>query len=518
MARLSASIASSRGDETAIIDDNGSLSWRVYDARVNRCLNGLRARGHEPGATIAVLCGNRREFLEVVGALLHGGYLFPPVNWHFSPSEAAYIIDDSGATALITDDEHLDLALGAVALSERPIDVIVIGDGSPSRATGYEQMLLDASPDEPESQRLGAVMMYTSGTTGRPKGVRSTRVPLGGDIELGELAVQGYLSVFGIEPTGRSLITAPLYHGGPYIFGVIPFLAGSSIVLRRRFDPAAVLRDIDELAISNAYFVPTHFSRLLRLPDEVRSQFDGGSLRTVWHTASPCPPAIKRAMIEWWGPVLHETYAASDAGIGTVISSTEWLAKPGSVGRASPLTEILIVDDDGRELPAGEVGTIYFRNRLGGDVSYHNDPAKTAAAHLAPGVVTVGDVGYLDDDGYLFLSDRKVDMIISGGVNIYPAEIEAHLSSHPLVLDAAVFGIPDDEYGEQVKAAVLLVDGAEPDEDVVAELTAFCRRSLAGYKIPRSFDFPDDFPRTETGKLLKRELRAPYWVGHGRQI
>ncbi len=518
MARLSAPIASSRGDETAIIDDDGSLSWRAYDERVNRCLNGLRERGHEPGATVAVVCGNRREFLEVTGALLHGGYLFPPVNWHFSASEAAHIIDDSGATAVIADDQHIELARSAVALCGRPIDLIVIGGGSSSRDILYEHMLLDASPHEPESQSLGAVMMYTSGTTGRPKGVRSTGVPLGGDMELGALAVQGYLSVFGIDQTGRSLITSPLYHGGPYIFGAVPFAAGCSIVLRRRFDPAAVLRDIDDLAITNAYFVPTHFSRLLRLPDHVRSQFDGSSLRTVWHTAAPCPPAVKRDMIEWWGPVLHETYAASDAGIGTLISSTEWLARPGSVGRASPFTEILIVDDDGHELPPGEPGTIYFRNRLGGDVSYHNDPAKTASAHLAPGVVTVGDVGHLDGDGYLFLSDRKIDMIISGGVNIYPAEIEAHLSSHPSVLDAAVFGVPDDEFGEQVKAAVLLVDGVEPDDHVAAELTAFCRRSLAGYKVPRSFDFPDEFPRTETGKLLKRVLRAPYWLGHDRQI
>ncbi len=230
------------------------------------------------------------------------------------------------------------------------------------------------------------------------------------------------------------------------------------------------------------------------------------------------PPRVKRDMIAWWGPVLNETYAASDAGIGTLISSEESLAKPGSVGRASPFTEILVIDDDGNQVTAGETGTIYLRNRLGGDMRYHNDELKTAEAHVAPGVVTVGDVGYLDDDGYLFLSDRKIDMIISGGVNIYPVEIEAHLMGHPSVLDAAVFGIPDDEFGEQVKAAVLVADDIQPSNGLAAELAEYCRTSLAGYKVPRSFDFTDTFPRTETGKLLKRVLRQPYWEGRQRQI
>jgi len=362
------------------------------------------------------------------------------------------------------------------------------------------------------------VMMYTSGTTGRPKGVRSTSMPLGGDIELAELASRGYMSVFGIDPEARSLITAPLYHGGPYVFGAVPFAAGCPIVLRRRFDPAAVLRDIDEFEISNTYFVPTHFNRLLRLPDEVKAAFDGSSLRTVWHTAAPCPPDLKRAMIDWWGPVLFEVYAATDAGTGTLISSDEWLRKPGSVGKASPLSEILVVDEDGHAVGPNEVGSVYIVNRLGGDVAYHNDPDKTEAAHLAPGVVTVGDVGYLDDDGYLYLVDRKIDMIISGGVNIYPAEIEARLMGHPAVLDAAVFGIPDDEFGEQLKAAVLLVDGVEPSAALVDDLTSFCREGLAGYKTPRSFDFPAEFPRTDTGKLLKRVLRDPYWIDLDRRI
>jgi long-chain acyl-CoA synthetase len=511
-------MASSRGEAIAIVDDVGISTWREHDERANRCLNGLRDRGHAPGQTVALLCGNRREFLEANSALFHGGYLFPPINWHFSPTEVAHILDDSDAAAVLVDDEHTGLAVAAAALTRRPIDMIVTGHDVPTGATSYEGMLANASGNEPEDQSLGAVMMYTSGTTGRPKGVRSTALPLGGELDLGALAVRGYTDLFGIDPTGRSLITAPLYHGGPYIFGAVPFGAGCSIVVRRRFDPAAVLRDIDELGITNAYFVPTHFARLLRLPDDVKAGFDGSSLRTVWHTAAPCPPAIKRAMIEWWGPVINETYAASDGGIGTLISSDEWLAKPGSVGRASPLSTILVVDDDGHPVPTGQVGTIYIQNRLGGDVSYHNDHEKTERAHLAPGVVTVGDVGYLDDDGYLFLSDRKIDMIISGGVNIYPAEIEARLLDHPAVVDAAVFGVPDDEFGEQVKAAVVLTDDLEPTDALIEQLTEFCREQLAGYKVPRSFVFPAEFPRTATGKLLKRLLRDPYWEGEQRSI
>jgi len=518
MALLSAPLRASKGDEPAIIDDDGSVTWREFDDRSNRLLNGLRARGHAPGSTIALLMGNRREFLESNNAFFHGGYLYPPVNWHFSPAEVAYILSDSDAAAMLVDDAYLELALEATRSLDRPIDIIVTGPEAPGSVVAYERLLADARADEPDDQALGAVMMYTSGTTGRPKGVRSTGVPLGGAIELGRYAVDGYVDLFGIDTGGRTLVNAPLYHGGPYLFGVVPFGAGCPIVLRRRFDAAETLRDIDEFGITNAYFVPTHFARLLRLPDDVKSSFDGSSLKTVWHTAAPCPPEVKRAMIEWWGPVINETYAASDAGVGTLISSAEWLTKPGSVGRASPLSEIIVIDDEGKNAAPGQVGTIYFKNRLGGDVSYHNDHDKTEAAHLAPGVVTVGDVGYVDDDGFLFLADRKIDMIISGGVNIYPAEIEARLMEHPAVIDVAVFGVPDDDFGEQVKAAILLVEGYEPPDDFSHELMSFCRHTLAGYKVPRSFDFPDEFPRTATGKLLKRHLRDPYWADVERQI
>lgn len=518
MSRLGAPIAARRGDRPAIVDETGTTTWRQHDARVNRCLNGIRERGHPAGSTIALLCGNRREFLEASCALFHGGYLFPPINWHSSADEVAYVISDSGARAIIVDGDFADLAVRAVTLLDRPIDVIMTGPNVAAGTASFDQMLAESSADEPDDQSLGAVMMYTSGTTGRPKGVRSTGVTVGGPIELGQLAIEGYVEMFGIDVDGRTLINAPLYHGGPYVFGAVPFAGGCSVVLRNHFDPAETLRDIDRFGITNAYFVPTHFVRMLRLADSVRDAFDGSSLRSVWHTGAPCPVDVKRAMIEWWGPLIHETYAATDAGVGTLISSDEWLDRPGSVGRASPLSEILVVDDDGVEVPDGTTGTIYIRNRLGGDVSYHNASDKTAAAHLAPGVVTVGDVGHVDDDGYLYLSDRKIDMIISGGVNIYPAEIESRLLQHAAVADVAVFGVPDDDLGERVSAAILVTEDHQPSGDLATELTEFCGERLAAYKVPRQFEFPTSFPRTPTGKLVKRVLRDPHWQSHDRRI
>jgi len=521
MVVLARPIVDARGDDDAIIDETGTHSWTTFDERANRCLHALRALGHADGSTVALLAGNRHELFEVNAAVNHGGIVSPPLNWHLAPDEIAYILENSGASALVADAAFADLAMAAADRVDAVRDVIVFGTGEhalPTGALSYEDLLAAADPSEPADQSIGSIMMYTSGTTGRPKGVQSSALPLGAPMDVLKAVLDGYSTLLSVPVEGRVLINAPLYHGGPYLFGIIPFSLGNTAVVQQRFDAAEMLRTIDEHGITTAYCVPTHFVRLLRAPEAVREAFDGSSLQCVYHTAAPCPPVVKRQMLEWWGPVIYELYAATDAGVGTVITPQEWLAKPGSVGQAVPVSEILIVGDDGERLGPNEVGTIYVKSLLGAELSYLGDPDKTAAAHLDSTTVTVGDVGYLDDDGYLYLSDRKIDMIISGGVNIYPAEIEAHLITHPAVADVGVFGVPDDEFGEQVKAAVLLNDGFEAGPALEDELVAFCREGLAGFKVPRSFDFPKDFPRTPTGKLEKRKLRDPYWEGRDRAI
>jgi long-chain acyl-CoA synthetase len=278
------------------------------------------------------------------------------------------------------------------------------------------------------------------------------------------------------------------------------------------------LQVIDDHSVTNIHLVPTQFHRLLRLEDQHREQFSGDSLQVVWHGAAPCPPDVKRRMIDWWGPVISEYYGSTEGSIVTTANSEEFLERTGTVGKPTAMVELTIRDDDGKQLSAGESGQIYVRNLLGSDFEYHNEPGKTAEAHLEPGVFTFGDIGYLDDDGYLFLSDRKIDMIISGGVNIYPAEIEAVLVNHPAIEDAAVFGIPNEEFGEEVKGAVKLRAGFSPSDELTEQIIAHCRDHLAGYKAPRSIDYEDEFPRHETGKLYKRLLRDPYWKNSERNI
>jgi long-chain acyl-CoA synthetase len=288
--------------------------------------------------------------------------------------------------------------------------------------------------------------------------------------------------------------------------------------MRHKFDAAEMLRLIDEHAVTNVHLVPTQFKRLLDLSEEERGNYDGSSMVALWHGAAPCPPPWKRSMIDWMGPVIHEYYGSTEGSFISVIDSKQWLDRGGSVGKPLEAMEVFVVDDDGNHLGAGDTGTLYFKSRMGSDFEYHNDPEKTAAAHLEPGVFTTGDVGHLDDEGYLWLSDRKIDMIISGGVNIYPAEIEAVLAENEAVGDVAVIGVPNEEFGEEVKAIVQI--SGEPDDldQLEEQLMASCRDRLAGYKRPRSIDFIETLPRTGTGKILKRELRAPYWADSGRSI
>ena len=526
MATLIQPFAEAKPDEMALTDDFGETSWGDLNSRVNQLIYGLRAAGLQAGDTFSVVSGNRREYIEAFAAAAHGGWLLVPINWHLVAEEVAYVLADSGSKALLVDARFIELGEATLEQPERPNlnTVIVMGveaDTFAEETEGfhtYEEFLEAQPDDEPEDQRLGGPMFYTSGTTGKPKGVKSALSQTGAPVETLKMVGEGLSGMLDIEPGGRSLLVGPIYHSAQWAFSFLPLLNGSSIVMRHKFDAGETVRMIDDCQITNTHLVPTQFTRMLRLPDEDRSAFRGSSLKIVWHGAAPCPPEIKRQMIDWWGPVICEYYGSTEGSIVTTATSEDWLSKPGTLGKPTAITEIMVIKEDGSRARAGESGQLYVRNLMGSDFEYHNDPDKTDKAHLEPGVYTFGDVGYLDDDGYLFMSGRKIDMIISGGVNIYPAEIEAVLLNHPAVLDAAVFGIPDDEFGEEVKAAVELARGIAPGPQLEEDLIAHCREHLAGFKVPKSVDFEASLPRHPTGKLLKRLLRDRYWEGAGRSI
>jgi long-chain acyl-CoA synthetase len=520
--------------DAAVIDEWGSTSWAELDERVNRLIDHLRGAGLEPGDRVALLAGNRREIEEVYLACSHAGWHCVPVNWHFAADEVAYVFADSEARALISASEFAGLAADALVIEPDsvPLSRLVMSDqddtvdwGEPGGRisaetrpvlSSYEDALAAASNEEPDDQMLGGVMFYTSGTTGRPKGVRTAWEP-GTPVEVLQL-MAGSMDSMKIPDFGRTLLAGPQYHSAQWAFSYLPLLAGSTVVMQAKFIPEQTLEMIDTHDITNVHLVPTQFVRLLRVDEDRKAAFRGSELSAVLHGAAPCAPNIKRSMIEWWGPKITEYYGATEGGVVSTITSEEWLERPGSVGVAAPIVEFRIVNEAGFVAAPMEEGVIHIRSLIGRDFEYHNSPDKTAEAHSEPGFMTMGDIGYLDDAGYLYLSDRKIDMVVSGGVNIYPAEIEAVLITHPSVLDVAVFGVPDEEFGEQVKAVVQLDDGIEWSDALEAEMTELSRSQLAGYKRPKSWETIDEMPRSAAGKLLKRVLRAPYWEGLGRKI
>ena len=516
MASLLHAHAEAHPDAPAIVDAQGTLTWAELDARVNRLINALRTRGLVCGDTVVVMAGNQRETFEVTLAAMHAGWTVVPVNWHWVADELAYVLADADATALVVGAEWVDLAAAAVPDSVHVR--LAIGATPPKSFESYESVLNNASADEPADQVKGGPMFYTSGTTGFPKGVRGALAATGDPVEVWSLIAASLGQMMEIPDSGATqLVCGPAYHSAQWIYATVPLLLGGSVVLQHRFDAVEVLALIDEHHVTNTHLVPAQMVRLLRVDNETRAAFDGSSLVAVHHGAAPCPPEVKRSMIDWWGPILTEYYGGTEGGFISNISAAEWLERPGSVGRVLPTMEVMVVDDDGTRLAADEIGELWFRSLLGMDFEYHNAPDKTAAAHREPGVGTLGDVGYLDGDGYLYLSDRKIDMVISGGVNIYPAEIEGVLSGHSSVADVAVFGIPDDEMGEKVLAVVEPAGGVASSDGLAAELEAHCRAHLAGYKCPRRWEFTDALPRNEVGKLSKKTLRAPYWES-GRVI
>ncbi len=482
--------------------------------RSNQVANGLRAYGLAQGDTVATLLPNGLEMLEVyLGAMQVGLYL-TPINHHLVGPEVAYILGDSGARVFVSSSRFTDVGAAAVAEIGFPAgDHLVVGDGD--RDDGYAAWR-DAQPDcTPTDRVAGQPMHYTSGTTGRPKGVKRGLADLDPD-DMGSLFAM-FLMLFGIQPNEGNvhLTCSPLYHTAVLMWTTCSLHLGHQVVVMDKWSPEAMLELIERHEVTTSHMVPTQFHRLLALPEDVRSHYDVSSLRQMVHGAAPCPEEVKRRMIDWWGECVTEYYAATEGG-GTIAPAKEWLERPGTVGRPWPGAEVRILDDDGRELPSGKVGTVYM-SLAQVNFEYKGDRAKTES-NRRDGFFTVGDIGVLDEDGYLYLRDRKSDMIISGGVNIYPAEIEGELLTHPKVGDAAVFGIPHPDWGEEIKAVVEPAAGVDPSDELAEELLEFCAGRLARFKLPRSVDFTTEMPRDPNGKLYKRTLRDPYWQGTGSAI
>jgi len=516
--RLSAAAASGmtlsvwadvQGDRAFIHNPDGSTrSFREVNANANRIVRLLRAKGLVAGDSVALVCSNRAEFVEVLSAATRGGFRLTPVNWHLTAQEIGYIIGDCEAKAVFGEAR---VAACGPAVAERPglMAKIAIG-GDIDGFENYGKALAEFGDSDIEDPVLGNVMMYTSGTTGQPKGVyRATPVVT----PQATYAMRGY-----DHATSVQMCAGPAYHAAPLVLDVRAAMgAGCPLVFMDKWDSELVLKTIAEKKVTHLHLVPIMFQRLLALPQEVKAKYDVSHLQYVVHGAAPCPPEVKAAMIAWFGPVLSEYYAGSEGGAGFTISSEEWLQKPGSVGRRPALLGAKILDEQGRECPTGVAGTIYQQLPPGGGFTYYKDEPKTAASRVGD-YFTMGDVGFFDEDGYLFLTGRSAETIISGGVNIYPQEVDNELIRHDAVADSSTVGVPDDEWGEQVKAVIMLKPGFRPSDELAQEILAFARMNLPAFKAPRSIDFVSDLPRSEAGKIQRNKVRAPYWKGRARQI
>ena len=507
-------IAADFPDRAAVIEPDGQVvSYADLAAAADRYARGLRALGLATGDTFATLLPNSATALALYFAAIETGLYVVPVNWHQLAPEVGYILTDSESRAFVADQRFADVATEAADLAgiKARFAVGSIPGFEPLTALGD-----DGLAGRPEPRTHGAPMLYTSGTSGRPKGVRRPLTGLDPDVATGAQSTW-FFGLFGLAPYDDHvhLCGSPLYHTAVLNFAAISLQLGHTVVLMDRWDPEQALALIERHRVTHTHTVPTQFRRMLALPSEVRGRYDTGSLRAVIHSAAPCPAEIKRRMIDWLGPVIVEYYAATEGG-GTLISSAEWLRKPGSVGLPWRGSQVKVLDRAGHEVAPGQQGLIYMKMGTS-DFAYYKDEEKTRAARSG-GLFTVGDIGYQDDDGYLFLCDRSSDMIISGGVNIYPAEIEAELHCHPAVADVAVFGIPHEDWGEEIKAVVQPAEGAEPGPELTGQLQDFLAGRLAKYKLPRTIDYVAELPRDPNGKLYKRRLRDPYWANRDRAI
>jgi long-chain acyl-CoA synthetase len=490
-------------DRLAIEDASGPHSFAELNARANQLVRGLRARGLEEGDAVALLCSNRVEFVEVYAAVLRGGFRLTPINWHLTAGEIGYIVDDCEAKAFVADARFAETAHDAAKLAPRAVTRYAI-DGSIAGFEDYAETLGEHSGNDLTDPVQGNSMLYTSGTTGRPKGVfkkGATRSVLLDPIMASSAFRPG---------EDRSLITGPLYHAAPLVINMAaPLAAGVGSILMDSWDAEQTLRLIESRRITHSHLVPTMFHRMLKLPEEIRNRYDLSSLRWIVHGAAPCPEHVKAEMIRWWGPILYEYYAATEGG-GFWIDSAEWLRKPGSVGCIDrDRFDVSVLDEAGEDTPRGEIGTVYFKASATGRFEYFKAPEKTASVYRGD-FFTMGDLGRIDQDGYLFLTGRSAELILSGGVNIYPAEVDAVLLQHAAVADAATIGVPNEEWGEEVKAVVQLAEGTAPSDSLAAELIAYCREHLAHYKCPRSLDFEENLPRLDSGKIQRGKVRDRY--------
>ncbi len=511
-------------DQPAIVmaTSGETVTYGEYEARSNRVAHLLRAAGMRRGDHISIFIENQPKLLEIQGGAERTGLYYTLINTYLAPDEVAYIVANSRSRMLFSSAANRQVAEAAAAMTPRLERRLITGPGDPPPGWESYDDAVAGYPDKPvPDESLGAAMLYSSGTTGQPKGILRDLPEIAPSEPLPVLDFVQH--VFGFREGMTYLSPAPLYHSAPQASVSGALRLGATAVVMEHFDPEQWLALVERYRVTHCQMVPVMFSRLLRLPEEVRARYDTSSLECVVHAAAPCTVPVKKAMIDWLGPIVTEYYGATEANGFTFCDSAQWLAHPGTVGRPV-LGELLILDDEGKECPACADGTIWFRGATA--FAYFADPVKTAEGRTGGGASstvedvasTVGDVGHVDADGYLYLTDRKSYMIISGGVNIYPQETENLLAAHPAVLDVAVIGVPNEDLGEEVKAVVQPADLAGAGPDLASELIEYCRTRIAHFKCPRTVDFVPDLPRSPTSKLYKRVLREAYWAGHQTPI